>query len=102
MPPAVEAWRLNHWTSREVPEVLTFNIKKCMHFFFCGWCYLYLVYIDSFQTKKYGISSSFEGPDTHFHSLLGNSHLVLVNGIDNCPVSWDQGFSVVFHPFQGP
>ena len=24
MPPEVEAWSLNHWTSREVPEALLF------------------------------------------------------------------------------
>ena len=26
MPPAVEAWNLNHWTSREVPDFFFFTV----------------------------------------------------------------------------
>ena len=28
MPSAVEAWNLNHWTAREVPGPLKFNVER--------------------------------------------------------------------------
>ena len=28
MPPAVESWNPNHWTSREVPGPLKFNVER--------------------------------------------------------------------------
>ena len=27
VPPAVEAWSLNHWTSREVPKILQYSMS---------------------------------------------------------------------------
>ena len=45
MPPALEAWSLNHWTTREVPEMKIYVKKKT-----CTWMYIEALFIIVKQT----------------------------------------------------
>ena len=30
-PPALEAWSLNHWTAREIPQLVLLEAEACLH-----------------------------------------------------------------------
>ena len=70
VPPAVEAWSLNHWTTREVPTLSNFYL-----------IYLDFICTESWRTFASDLPPSFTGQN--FGNLTKNRQSTWTNGISS-------------------